>query len=80
MATTLLELCCCPEEEEEEIDLPNLRVHAPLYRQGPGYKMLSGCPTAGFSMAAVLTQAPLSSIPLLEHRQLYKVLSSPGPA
>jgi hypothetical protein len=31
----LLELCSL-EEEEEVFDLPTLRVHAPLYRQGPG--------------------------------------------
>jgi hypothetical protein len=48
-----LELCCL-EEEEEEFDLPILRVQAPLYMQGPGYRVSSGCPAAGFSVAAAL--------------------------
>jgi hypothetical protein len=30
------------EEEEEERDPPRLRVQAPLYRQGPGYRLGSG--------------------------------------
>jgi hypothetical protein len=51
----LLELCCL-EEEEEVFDLPILRVQAPLYRQGPSYKMLSSCSAAGFSVAAALAQ------------------------
>jgi hypothetical protein len=29
-------------EEEEEDWIPRLRVHAPLYRQGPGYRLGSG--------------------------------------
>jgi hypothetical protein len=31
------------EVEEEVFDLPTLRVQAPLYRQGPGYSLVSGC-------------------------------------
>jgi hypothetical protein len=75
----LLELCCL-EEEEEVFDLPILRVQAPLYRQGPGYKMLSGFPAAGFSVAMALAWAPLPSTPLPGCKLLYKVHLSPGPA
>jgi hypothetical protein len=53
--TVLLDLCCL-EEEEEVFDLPILRVQAPLYRQGPGYKTSSSCPATGFSVAAALAQ------------------------
>jgi hypothetical protein len=56
--TVLLELCCL-EEEEEVFDPPTLRVHAPLYRQGPSYRVSSGCPAAGFSVAAALAWVPL---------------------
>jgi hypothetical protein len=73
----LFELCCL-EEEEEEIDPPILRVQAPLYRQGPGYMFSSGCPAVGFSMAAVLAQAPLFPAPLPRCRPLYKAILSPG--
>jgi hypothetical protein len=38
--TRLLELYCL--EVEEVFDLPTLRVQAPLYRQGPGYSLVSG--------------------------------------
>jgi hypothetical protein len=34
-----------------------LRVQAPLYRRGPSYSLVSGCPDAGSSVAAVLTWA-----------------------
>jgi hypothetical protein len=46
--TRLLELYCL-EVEEEVFDLPTLRVQAPLYRQGPGYSLVSGCPAARLS-------------------------------
>jgi hypothetical protein len=45
VATRLLELYCL-EVEEEELDLPSLRVQAPLYRWGPDYRLgvrLPGC-------------------------------------
>jgi hypothetical protein len=45
VATRLLKLFGL-EEEEEGSDLPSLRVQAPLYRQGPGYRLgvrVSGC-------------------------------------
>jgi hypothetical protein len=45
VATRLLELFGL-EVEEEGSDLPSLRVHAPLYRRGPGYWLggrLLGC-------------------------------------
>jgi hypothetical protein len=58
--------------EEEEFDLSTLRVQAPLYRQGPGYSLTSGCPAAGSLVVAVLAWAPLSSRPLFGRRPLYK--------
>jgi hypothetical protein len=76
----LLELCCLEEEEEEVFHPPTLRVHAPLYRQGPGYKVASGCPAAGFFVAAALARVLLPSAPLPGRRLLYKVPLSPGPA
>jgi hypothetical protein len=51
---------------------PTLRVQAPLYRQGPGYSLVSGCSDAGSHMAAVLAWAPPSSPLLLGRRLLYK--------
>jgi hypothetical protein len=75
----LLELCC-QVEEEELFNPPILRVQPPLYRQGPGYKVSSGCPAVGFSVAAALAWVPLPSAPLLGRRLLYKVPLSPGPA
>jgi hypothetical protein len=38
--TMLLELFGLEEEEEDRI--PQIRVQAPLYRRGPGYKLGSG--------------------------------------
>jgi hypothetical protein len=70
--TRLLEMYCL-EVEEEEFDLSILRVHAPLYRQGPGYGLVSGCPAAGSPVAVVLAWAPPSSGPLPGRRLLYKV-------
>jgi hypothetical protein len=75
----LLELCCL-EEEEEVFDLPILRVQTPLYRQGPGYRVSSGCPAASFSVAATLAWVPLPFAPLPRRRILYKVPLSPGSA
>jgi hypothetical protein len=77
--TRLLELYCL-EIEEEVFDLPTLRVEAPLYRQGLGYSLVSGCPAAGSSVAAVLTWAPLSSGPLSGYMPLYKAPFPFGPA
>jgi hypothetical protein len=72
--TVLLELCCLEEEEEEEVfHLPILRVQAPLYRRGPGYRVSSGYPAACFPVAAALAWVPLSFVPLLGCRLLYKV-------
>jgi hypothetical protein len=48
--TVLLELYCL-EVEEEVFDPPTLRVHAPLYRQGPGYSLVVRLPS--FPVAAV---------------------------
>jgi hypothetical protein len=43
----------CLEVEEEVFDLSTLRVQAPIYRQGPGYSLMSGCPAVGSSVATV---------------------------
>jgi uncharacterized protein (TIGR03382 family) len=51
---------------------PTLRVQAPLYRQGPGYSMSSGCSAAGFPVAAALAWALLLSAPLSGRKLLYK--------
>jgi hypothetical protein len=67
----LLELCCL--EEEEVFDLSILRVQAPLYRRGPGYRVSYDCPAAGFPVAAALAWVPLFSVPLPGRRLLYKV-------
>jgi hypothetical protein len=69
--TRLLELYCL-EVEGEEFDLSILRVHAPLYRQGPGYSLVSGYPIAGSPVAMVLAWALPSSGPLPGRRPLYK--------
>jgi hypothetical protein len=76
--TRLLELYCL-EVEEEEFDLPILSIQAPLYRQGPGYSLVSSCPAAGSSVAAVLTWASPSSGPLSGRRPLYKAHFPLGP-
>jgi hypothetical protein len=70
--TRLLELYCL-EVEEKEFDLSILRVQAPLYRQGPGYSLASGCPAVGSPVAAVLAWAPPSFGPLPGRRPFYKV-------
>jgi hypothetical protein len=77
--TRLLELYCL-EVEEEVFDPPALRVQAPLYRQGPGYSLVSGCPAVGSSVAAVLTWALPSPGPLSGRKPLYKAPFSLGPA
>jgi hypothetical protein len=77
--TVLLELCCL-EEEEEVFDPPTRRVQAPLYRQGPSYRVLSDCPAAGFSVAAALARVPFPHAPLPGCRLLYKAPLFPGPA
>jgi hypothetical protein len=77
--TRLLELYCL-EVEEEVFDLPTLRVQAPLYRQGPGYSLVSGCPATGSSVATVLTWTPPSSGPLSWCMPLYKAPFPLGPA
>jgi hypothetical protein len=77
--TRLLELYCL-EGVEDVFDLPTLRVQAPLYWQGPGYRLVSGCPAAGSSMVVFLTWAPPSSGPLSGRRPLYKAPFPLGPA
>jgi hypothetical protein len=48
------------------------------YRQLPGKKMSSGCPTAGFPVAVALERDLLLSAPLRGCRILYKGPLSPG--
>jgi hypothetical protein len=62
----------CLEVEEEVFDLPILRVQVPLYRQGPGYSLVSGCPAADSPVAMLLAWAPPSSGTLPGCRPLYK--------
>jgi hypothetical protein len=69
--TRLLELYCL-EVEEEVYDLPILKIQAPLYRQGPGYSLASGCPAVGSLVAAVLAWAPSLPSPLPRCMPLYK--------
>jgi hypothetical protein len=76
--TRLLELYCL-EVEEEVFDLPILSVHAPLYRQGPGYSLVSGCPAAASPVVAALMWAPLPSDPLPGRMPLYKAPFPLGP-
>jgi hypothetical protein len=71
---------CCLEEEQEVFDLPILRVQAPLYSQGPGYRVSSGCPAIGFSVVVALAWVSLPPAPLPGRKLLYKVPLSPGPA
>jgi hypothetical protein len=69
--TRLLELYCL-EVEEEEFNLSILRVQVPLYRQGPGYSLVSSCPVTGSLVAVVLAWALPSYGPLPGRRPLYK--------
>jgi hypothetical protein len=60
MATRLLELLGL-EVEEEGSDLPSLRVEAPLYRRGPGYKLGGRLPGCRLLRGRGLDVAPPSS-------------------
>jgi hypothetical protein len=75
VATRLLELLGL-EEEEEGSDLPSLRVQAPLYRQGPGYRLgvrLLGC---RLLRGRSLCVGPSSLTPLSDDGNFIKCLST----
>jgi hypothetical protein len=78
VATRLLELYCL-EVEEEEFDLPSLRVQAPLYRWGPGYRLGVRLPGCRLLRGRGLDVGPPSSGPLSGRWQLYKVPFPLGP-
>jgi hypothetical protein len=63
VATRLLELYCL-EVEEEEFDLPSLRVQAPLYRRGSGYRLGVQLPGCRLLCGRGLDVGPPSSGPL----------------
>jgi hypothetical protein len=77
--TRLLELYCL-EVEEDEFDLPSLRVQAPLYRRGPGYRFgvqLPGCRLlrgSGFDMGPAILWPSVWAL------EIYKVFFPLGPA
>jgi hypothetical protein len=53
----LLELFGLEEEEEDWIPPPTLRVQAPLYRRGPGYRLgndSAGCRLLGGGVLGVI--------------------------
>jgi hypothetical protein len=79
VATRLLELYCL-EVEEEEFYLPSLRVQAPLYRRGPGYRLGVWLPGCRLLRGRGLDVGPPSSGPLSRRWQLYKVSFPLGPA
>jgi hypothetical protein len=74
VATRLLELFGL-EEEEEGSDLPSLRVQAPLYRRGPGYRLGGRLPGCRLLRGRGLDVAPPSSDSLSEDGNFIKCLS-----
>jgi hypothetical protein len=74
VATRLLELYGL-EVEEEESDLPSLRVQAPLYRWGPGYRLGVWLPGCRLLRGHGLDMGPLSSDPLSDSGNFIKCLS-----
>jgi hypothetical protein len=74
VATRLLELYCL-EEEEEELDLPSLRVQAPLYRRGPGYRLSVRLPGRWLLRGRSLDVGLPSSGPLPDAGNFIKCLS-----
>jgi hypothetical protein len=78
VATRLLEMYCL--EVEEESDLPSLRVQAPLYRRGSGYRLGVRLPGCRLLHGSGLDVGPGVLCPLSGRRPLYKVPLSLGPA
>jgi hypothetical protein len=73
VATRLLELFGL-EVEEEGSDLPSLRVQAPLYRRGPGYKLGGRLPGCRLLCGHGLDVAPPSSCSLPDAGNFIKCL------
>jgi hypothetical protein len=73
MATRLLELYCL-EVEEDKLDLPSLRVQAPLYRRGPGYRLGGRLPGCWLLRGRSLDVAPPSSSSLSDACKFIKCL------
>jgi hypothetical protein len=69
----LLELYCL-EVEEEEFDLPSLRVQAPLYRRGSGYRLGVRLPGCRLLRAHGLDMGPPSSALYMDAGNFIKCL------
>jgi hypothetical protein len=74
VVTRLLELFGL-EKEEEGSDLPSLRVQAPLYRRGPGYKLGVRLPGCRLLRGHGLDMGPPSSNSLSDDVNFIKCLS-----
>jgi hypothetical protein len=74
VATRLLKLFGL-EEEEEGSDLPSLRVQAPLYRRGPGYRLGVWLPGYRLLRGRGLDMGPLSPDSLSDDGNFIKCLS-----
>jgi hypothetical protein len=79
VATSLLELFGL-EVEEEGSDLPSLRVQAPLYRRGPGYRLGGRLPGCRLLRGRDLDVASPSTGSLPGAGNFIKCLFSLGPA
>jgi hypothetical protein len=74
VATRLLELFGL-EEEEEGSDLPSLRVQAPLYGRGPGYRLGVRLPGCRLLRGRGLGVGPSSLTPMSDDGNFIKCLS-----
>jgi hypothetical protein len=74
VATMLLELFSL-EEKEEGSDLPSLRVQAPLYRRGPGYRLGVRLPGCRLLRGCGLGVGPSFLTPLSDDGNFIKCLS-----
>jgi hypothetical protein len=75
VATRLLELFGLEEEAEEGSDLPSLRVQAPLYRRGPGYRLGVRLPGCRLLRGRGLGMGPSSLTPLSDDGNFIKCFS-----
>jgi hypothetical protein len=67
--------CFGLEEEEEGSDLPSLRVQAPLYKWGPGYRLGIRLPGCRLLRGHGLSMGPSSQTPLSNNGNFIKCLS-----